>query len=103
MIFFLNNKNIVLKYDGKTSELLPSPSRYLQFSIRVGSESETGDCAMADEEDELVLLQYSCSGNVKWKTLRLLTPIDFSEPQYVMLLNCLFRPQHVICLNESPV
>ena len=80
---------VVPKYGDKTlRERLPSPTwRYLQFSVRVGSESETGDCAMADQEDELVLLQYSCSGNVNWKILRLLTPIDFSEPQYVMLMN----------------
>ena len=74
---------------------------------------------MANEEDELVLLQYSCSGNVKWKTLRLLTPIDFSEPQYVTRSNesivfigssmylasksHLSRPQYAIHPNESSV
>lgn len=67
-------------------------SRYLQFNIRVGSNSPVSDCPPPDDSKEVVILDYSCDGGINWNLLKTFSMKDYRTPQYVhhtSLNNCL--------------
>ncbi|XP_060065663.1 reelin-like [Ylistrum balloti] len=104
-----SEKALVFNQDGPreiiTSEFNTTQNRYLQFYIRVGSQSVTSQCPPSDRESESVLLDYSCNGGISWHLLKVFRPTDFSSPKSDMVMlpegargtGCRFRwwqPEH---------
>ncbi|KAL4226959.1 hypothetical protein ACF0H5_014936 [Mactra antiquata] len=102
-------KAIVFNKDGKrqlvTGELNTTNNSYLQFSIRVGSNSPVSQCRPPTVTSELVILDYSCNGGVSWNLLKIFSITDYRTPMSdsVQLpegakdINCKFRwwqPHH---------
>ncbi|XP_021361182.1 reelin-like [Mizuhopecten yessoensis] len=88
-----------------TSEFNTTHNRYLQFYIRVGSQSVTSLCPPPDRESESVILDYSCNGGISWHLIKIFRPSEFSSPKSDMVMlpegargtGCQFRwwqPEH---------
>ena len=60
-------------------------SRYLQYSIRMGSDSAVGPCPSPDHPDEVLLLHSTCDGGITWTLLQKLIADDYTQPMYVSL------------------
>ncbi|KAH3880980.1 hypothetical protein DPMN_004902 [Dreissena polymorpha] len=102
-------KAAVFNLDGRreflTAELNTTNTMYIQFNIRVGSNSPVSGCPAAEKTKELVLLDYTCNGGVTWQLLKSFNTVDYRSPMSdsVLLPNearntgCKFRwwqPEH---------
>jgi hypothetical protein len=54
-------------------------SRYLQFFIRIGSNSMTSQCPPPNQREEAVILDFSCDGGLTWDLIKVFD--DIREPQ----------------------
>lgn len=54
-------------------------SRYLQFFIRIGSNSMTSQCPPPRQQRESVMLDFSCDGGLTWELVKIFD--DIREPQ----------------------
>ncbi|XP_070558262.1 reelin-like isoform X2 [Ptychodera flava] len=68
-----------------TTELDTTTSRYLQFTIRLGSRSTLGTCPPPDQVTEAVLVHYSCNGGIVWTLLKTLDYEEYQEPKVVTI------------------
>ncbi|XP_077982491.1 reelin-like [Glandiceps talaboti] len=64
-----------------TSELDTTTSRYLQFTIRLGSYSTVGSCQPSDVITESVFVHYSCDTGMQWTLLKVLGFEDYRQPR----------------------
>ncbi|KAJ8301142.1 hypothetical protein KUTeg_020129 [Tegillarca granosa] len=85
-----SGKALVFNQDGPrqiiTAEFNTTESRYLQYYIRVGSNSVVSRCPPPDTESEMVILDYSCNGGVTWKLLKVFNSEEFRNPQSDMVM-----------------
>ncbi|XP_022095907.1 reelin-like [Acanthaster planci] len=69
-----SGKALVFNQAGKreivTQELDSTNSRFLQFTVRIGSQSSIGTCASPDDQSESLLLFYSCDNGIEWQLLK---------------------------------
>ncbi|CAH1782623.1 unnamed protein product [Owenia fusiformis] len=68
-----------------TSDINSTNSKYLQFTIRIGSMSDTSSCPPPSEMSQSVFLHYSCNGGVTWTLLKELMYSDYKEPKVISL------------------
>ncbi|XP_052779173.1 reelin-like isoform X2 [Mya arenaria] len=102
-------KAAVFNQDGRrefvTAELNTTNTMYLQFNIRVGSNSPVSACPAPEKTKELVLLDYSCDGGISWHLLKMFNIFDYRTamadsvqlPQSAQDEGCKFRwwqPEH---------
>ncbi|XP_076339324.1 reelin-like [Tachypleus tridentatus] len=96
-------KAVVFNQDGArgllTRELNTTGSRFIQFTIRVGSQSHASACPSPNHLSEAVYVHYSCDGSLSWHVLKILKHIKFQEPKHLSIplpdkalhQNCQFR------------
>lgn len=65
-----------------------TPSRYLQFTLRLGSRSTLSSCPAPDQPGEGVLLHYSSDNGITWTLLQHYAYQGFHEPRYILCLAC---------------
>lgn len=58
-------------------------SRFLQFTLRLGSKSVLSTCRAPDQPGEGVLLHYSYDNGITWKLLEHYSYLNYHEPRYV--------------------
>lgn len=58
-------------------------SRFLQFTLRLGSKSVLSTCKAPDQPGEGVLLHYSYDNGITWKLLKHYSYLNYHEPRYV--------------------
>lgn len=58
-------------------------SRFLQFTLRLGSKSVLSTCKAPDQPGEGVLLHYSYDNGITWKLLEHYSYLNYHEPRYV--------------------
>ncbi|KAI4585335.1 hypothetical protein MJG53_020635 [Ovis ammon polii x Ovis aries] len=82
-----SGKALVFNKDGRrqliTSFLDSSQSRFLQFTLRLGSKSVLSTCKAPDQPGEGVLLHYSYDNGITWKLLEHYSYLNYHEPRYV--------------------
>ena len=66
--------------------------RYLQFYIRVGSNSITSTCPPPDRPSETVILDYSCDAGITWNYLKRFSDADYRSPKSVYLFFYTVKP-----------
>ena len=60
-------------------------SRYLQFSVRIGSTADVIECRLLQSRDESVFVEFSTNG-VTWRTLHVLDALMLhGDPEHVIL------------------
>lgn len=57
-------------------------SRFLQFTLRLGSKSVLSTCKAPDQPGEGVLLHYSYDNGITWKLLEHYSYLNYHEPRY---------------------
>lgn len=66
--------------------MLPSHRRAVQFSVRVGDESDRLSCRRPTDRREAVIVDFSTNDGIVWHVLRYLDPFTLSTaPQVVSL------------------
>ncbi|XP_043944459.1 reelin isoform X3 [Protopterus annectens] len=82
-----SGKALVFNKDGKrhviTSFLDSTLSRFLQFTLRLGSKSVLSSCRSPDQPGEGVLLHYSYDNGITWKLLEHYSFLNYHEPRIV--------------------
>lgn len=63
-------------------------SRFLQFTLRLGSRSVLSTCKAPDQPGEGVLLHYSYDNGITWKLLEHYSYLSYHEPRYVRMHPC---------------
>ena len=58
-------------------------SRFLQFTLRLGSKSVLSTCKAPDQPGEGVLLHYSYDNGITWKLLEHYSYLNYHKPRYV--------------------
>lgn len=56
-------------------------SRFLQFTLRLGSKSVLSTCRAPDQPGEGVLLHYSYDNGITWKLLEHYSYLNYHEPR----------------------
>lgn len=78
-----SGKSLVFDKDGPrrlvTTDLNTTDDRYLQFFIRIGSNSVTSQCPPPRQQRESVMLDFSCDGGLTWELIKVFD--DIREPQ----------------------
>lgn len=57
-------------------------SRFLQFTLRLGSKSVLSTCKAPNQPGEGVLLHYSYDNGITWKLLEHYSYLNYHEPRY---------------------
>ncbi|KAL5013759.1 hypothetical protein ScPMuIL_008029 [Solemya velum] len=70
----------------ETTEFNTTDNRYLQFNIRVGSDSSTSKCPAPDHPSEGVVLDYSCDGGTTWHLLKYFSTTEYRQPRSDMVM-----------------
>uniref|UniRef100_A0A670J7V7 Reelin n=1 Tax=Podarcis muralis TaxID=64176 RepID=A0A670J7V7_PODMU len=82
-----SGKALVFNKDGRrqliTSFLDSSQSRFLQFTLRLGSKSVLSTCKAPDQPGEGVLLHYSYDNGITWKLLEHYSYLNYHEPRII--------------------
>nr|XP_060484465.1 reelin [Panthera onca] len=82
-----SGKALVFNKDGRrqliTSFLDSSQSRFLQFTLRLGSKSVLSTCRAPDQPGEGVLLHYSYDNGITWKLLEHYSYLNYHEPRII--------------------
>ncbi|XP_053261694.1 reelin [Podarcis raffonei] len=82
-----SGKALVFNKDGRrqliTSFLDSSQSRFLQFTLRLGSKSILSTCKAPDQPGEGVLLHYSYDNGITWKLLEHYSYLNYHEPRII--------------------
>ncbi|XP_038061332.1 reelin-like [Patiria miniata] len=80
-----SGKALVFNQDGRreivTEELNSTNSRFLQFTVRIGSHSSIGTCASPDDQSESLLLFYSCNNGIEWQLLKHMEYNGYKTPR----------------------
>ncbi|XP_074645991.1 reelin-like [Tubulanus polymorphus] len=80
-----SGKALVFNRNGQrqlvTADFNTSAESYLQFSLRVGSNSASDSCPCPDHQGEDVILQYSCDGGIIWKMLETFSAVKMQNPR----------------------
>lgn len=102
-------KSLVFNKDGRrelvTTDMNTTNVKFVQFHIRVGSDSSISECRPPDRTSESIFLEYSCNGGIIWHLLKTFSSVMYKTPQMdsVQLpdeakgTNCRFRwsqPKH---------
>ncbi|GAB1600886.1 reelin [Argonauta hians] len=78
-------KSLVFNKDGRrelvTTDMNTTTIRFLQFHIRVGSNSYISECRPPDRTTESVFLEYSCNGGITWTLLKMFSSEIYKSPQ----------------------
>ncbi|KAK3103287.1 hypothetical protein FSP39_018199 [Pinctada imbricata] len=64
-----------------TTDFNTTNNRYIQFYIRVGSNSVLSKCPPPDRASESVILDYSCNGGLTWDLIKVFSSEDIRDPQ----------------------
>ncbi|XP_033646479.1 reelin-like isoform X1 [Asterias rubens] len=64
-----------------TQELDTTQSRYLQFTVRIGSHSSVGTCPSSDDQSEGLLLLYTCNNGIEWQLLKHMEYDGYKTPR----------------------
>ncbi|XP_005995356.1 reelin isoform X2 [Latimeria chalumnae] len=84
-----SGKALVFNKEGRrqlvTSFLDSTQSRFLQFTLRMGSKSVLSTCKAPDQPGEGVLLHYSYDNGITWKLLQHYSYQDFHEPRIISM------------------
>uniref|UniRef100_A0A8C6XTW2 Reelin n=1 Tax=Naja naja TaxID=35670 RepID=A0A8C6XTW2_NAJNA len=82
-----SGKALVFNKDGRrqliTSFFDSSQSRFLQFTLRLGSRSVLSTCKAPDQPGEGVLLHYSYDNGITWKLLEHYPYLNYHEPRII--------------------
>ncbi|OXB71770.1 UNVERIFIED_CONTAM: hypothetical protein H355_005659, partial [Colinus virginianus] len=82
-----SGKALVFNKDGRrqliTAFLDSSQSRFLQFTLRLGSKSVLSTCKAPDQPGEGVLLHYSYDNGITWKLLEHYSYLNYHEPRII--------------------
>uniref|UniRef100_K7F7A9 Reelin n=1 Tax=Pelodiscus sinensis TaxID=13735 RepID=K7F7A9_PELSI len=82
-----SGKALVFNKDGRrqliTSFLDSSQSRFLQFTLRLGSKSVLSTCKAPDQPGEGVLLHYSYDNGITWKLVEHYSYLNYHEPRII--------------------
>ncbi|KAG8439950.1 hypothetical protein GDO86_005931 [Hymenochirus boettgeri] len=82
-----SGKALVFNKDGRrqliTALLDSSQSRFLQFTLRIGSKSVLSTCKAPDRPGEGVLLHYSHDNGITWKLLEHFSYLSYHEPRII--------------------
>ncbi|XP_023933533.1 reelin-like [Lingula anatina] len=78
----------------ETVDLNTTLSRYLQFSLRIGSDSPVSACLSPDRPEEAVILDVSCNGGIMWDTMKMFTASHYTTPrvEFIHLLSSAIGP-----------
>ncbi|KAG8142667.1 hypothetical protein E2320_005871, partial [Naja naja] len=93
-----SGKALVFNKDGRrqliTSFFDSSQSRFLQFTLRLGSRSVLSTCKAPDQPGEGVLLHYSYDNGITWKLLEHYPYLNYHEPRQFGIQFRWWQPYH---------
>lgn len=82
-----SGKALIFNKDGRrqliTTFLDSSQSRFLQFTLRIGSKSVLSTCKAPDKPGEGVLLHYSYDNGITWKLMEHYPYLNYHEPRII--------------------
>ncbi|KAM4036706.1 reelin isoform 2-T2 [Anomaloglossus baeobatrachus] len=82
-----SGKALIFNKDGRrqliTTFLDSSQSRFLQFTLRIGSKSVLSTCKAPNKPGEGVLLHYSHDNGITWKLLEHFSYLNYHEPRII--------------------
>ncbi|KAE8616335.1 hypothetical protein XENTR_v10008776 [Xenopus tropicalis] len=82
-----SGKALIFNKDGRrqliTAFLDSSQSRFLQFTLRIGSKSVLSTCKAPDKPGEGVLLHYSHDNGITWKLMEHYSYLSYHEPRII--------------------
>lgn len=79
----ISQKERLIKYVHAQTNYRQFISRFLQFTLRLGSKSVLSTCRAPDQPGEGVLLHYSYDNGITWKLLEHYSYLNYHEPRYV--------------------
>ncbi|XP_077327999.1 reelin isoform X2 [Lithobates pipiens] len=82
-----SGKALIFNKDGRrqliSTFLDSSQSRFLQFTLRIGSKSVLSTCKAPDKPGEGVLLHYSYDNGITWKLMEHYPYLNYHEPRII--------------------